>query len=374
MTRFPTRARAVAGLAALAFASLSFGCGGGDSGVGAPGEPNADEGRAQADSGAAKAAGGPRVLFVTNSNADWWNAVEKGMQDAGKEFGCPVEMRRNEGKVDGQIRLLEDAVSLPDVKGVAVSVIEAEAPGVADAMRQLKQAGKIVIAIDSDTSAANADAREAYIGTNNVKAGVAAGKAAALIRPQGGKTCVFVGTSSAANARERREGFFQGAGDKFRLAEAFDDGGDKSKAQSNVQTALSKYADVGVLLGLWSYNAPRIAEEVAASAEVRMKTSVVTFDLDELAVGHIEQGNIDVSVCQNPYEMGFQGVKLLKALIQKDEKAVKEVLPDGKTRDTGVRVIVPKADSPAAKLKGELEVITIDEMKKWLSSKGLKSS
>jgi ribose transport system substrate-binding protein len=279
-------------------------------------------------------------------------------------------MRRNEGTTQGQIKLLEDALTLPDVQGVAVSVIEAEAPGVADAMRELQKEGKIVIAIDSDITPTSADARSAYIGTNNVNAGIEAGKAAAALRPEGGKVCIFVGTSSAANARERKEGFFRGAGDKFTEAETFDDGGDKARASSNVQTALSKHPDAGVFLGLWSYNAPRIAEEVAADPAVRARTTVVTFDLDELAVGHLEKGNIDVTVCQNPYEMGYQGVRLLKALIEKDDATVREILPDGKTRDTGVRVIVPRADSP---VKGD-NVITIDEMKKWLESKGLKSS
>jgi ribose transport system substrate-binding protein len=253
---------------------------------------------------------------------------------------------------------------------VAVSVIEADAPGVADAMRALQKAGKIVIAIDSDIETASADARSAYIGTNNVQAGIAAGKAAAALRPKGGQVAVFVGTSGAANARERKDGFFQGAGSAFKAIETFDDGGDHSKARSNVQNALVKHPDVGLLLGLWSYNAPAIAEEVAKAPEVRKKTTVVTFDLDEAAVGELEQSNIDASVCQNPYEMGYQGVRLLKALIQKDQATIGKILPDGKTRDTGVRVIVPKADSP---VKGD-NVITIEEMKKWLESKGLRSS
>ena len=124
------------------------------------------------------------------------------------------------------------------------------------------------------------------------------------------------------------------------------------------------------MLGLWFYNAPAIGEEVAKLPEVRKRTTVVTFDLDEATVGELEKGHIDASVCQNPYDMGFFGVKLLKALIQKDEKAIKEVLPDGKTRETGVRIVVPSKDSP---VKGE-NVITIEEMKKWLESKGLKSS
>jgi ribose transport system substrate-binding protein len=318
----------------------------------------------------------PKLMFITNSNADWWNAVEKGMTDGGKEFGCSVEMRRNEGKTQGQIDRLQEALGLADIQGVAVSVIEADAPGVIDAMRALQKAGKIVIAIDSDVAADSAEVRSAYIGTNNVKAGEAAGRAAAALRPQGGKVAVFVGTSGAANARERKEGFFRGAGSKFTEIETFDDGGDHSRARDNVQTAIGKYSDLGLLLGLWSYNAPAIAEEAGKNPEFRKKTTVVTFDLDEAAVDEIQNGHIDATVCQNPYEMGYQGVKLLKALLQKDDKAVKEVLPDGKSRDTGVRVIVPKADSPVMKQnkpKGD-DVITIDEMKSWLASKGLKSS
>lgn len=353
--------------------SLFAGCGetGNVGGVGRVVEHGGPTPAAPTATALAPQAGKPRILFITNSNADWWNAVEKGMLDGGKEFDCVVEMRRNDGKTQGQIQLLETAASLADVQGVAVSVLEAEAPGIADAMRELQKKGKVVIAIDSDITPSAADSRSAYIGTDNRKAGIAAGKAAAAIRPQGGKTAIFVGTGAAANAIERSEGFFEGAGGKFTKAELFEDQNDFARVQANVQTAVTKYPDIGVLLGLWSYNAPRIAEEVGASADLRKKVSVITFDLDELSVGHLEKGNIDASVCQNPYDMGHKGVRLLKAMIQKDKATIDEMLPKGATTiETGVRVIVPKKDSP---VKGD-NVITIEEMKKWLESKGLKSS
>lgn len=321
------------------------------------------------------ATGTPKLLFISNSNSDWWTAVETGMKDGGKEFGCQVELRRNDKETPGQIRLLEDALSLSDIQGVAVSAYEADAPGIADKLRELKAQGKVVICIDSDVAEPYRDVREAYIGTNNVKAGEAAGRAARALRPQGGKVVGFVGTSSAANARERIDGFFQGAGDKFTRQEVMDDNSDPSgRAHTNVQTAISKYPDAGVFLGIWSYNAPAIAEEVAKAPEVRQRLSVVTFDLDEQAVGHIERGTIDASVCQNPYEMGHQGVKLLKALITKDAELAAEVLPDGKSRDTGVRVIVPSVDSAVLKAQTGDDVITVEKMKEWLASKGLKSS
>ena len=333
------------------------------------GSPEAAGGSSSQGSGS-----GPRLMFITNGSSDWWNAVEKGMIDGAAEFKAQVEMRRNEGDTDRQIRLLEDAMSLPDVQGVAISVLEKDSPGIADKMKELQKAGKIVIAIDSDGPP---ETRRAYIGTLNLKAGEVAGRVAKTLRPQGGKVVAFVGTAAAANAHERREGFFAGAGESFRVSdkqdalEVMQDNKDFSKAQINVQTAISKHPDAGVFLGLWSYNAHFIAEEVSKFPDVRKRTTVVTFDLDELAGDDVAAGKIDATVCQNPYDMGYRGVKLLKALIEKDQKTIDEMLPNGTdTIDTGVRVVVPKKDSP---VKGD-DVIDIDAMKSWLASKGLKST
>jgi ribose transport system substrate-binding protein len=346
------------------FALIGCGDGAGDS----------TAGNGPADATTSSSAAGPRLVFITNGSSDWWTSLEKGMADGAKEFGAQAEMRRIEGEPAQQIQRIEDVMSLPDVQGVAISVLEAESPGIADKMMELQNAGKVVITVDSDGKKA---ARRAYIGTFNHKAGEVAGKVAKTLRPRGGKTVAFVGTAAAANAAERREGFFAGAGEPFRVSpqrdalEVFEDGTDKSRAQTNVQTAISKYPDVGVFLGLWSYNAHFIAEEVAKFPELRKKTTIVTFDLDEPAIDDLARGAIDVTVCQNPYQIGYLGVRLLKAYIAKDQKTIDEMLPGGTDSiDTGVRVIVPTKDSP---VKGD-NVMDIGEMKAWMASKGLKSS
>ena len=323
----------------------------------------------------APASGTGRIVLVTNGNSDWWSAVERGMKDGAAKHSADVEMKRNaEGAgTEGQIRLLEEALGASEVKGVAVSAVDADAPGIADAMKKLKASGKLVITIDSDVASDAADTRQFYIGTDNARAGEIAGQAASTLRPEGGSVAAFVGTASAANARARLEGFFAGAGPNFVKppVEIFEDAANTNRAQQNVEIAITKHPDAGVMLGLYSYNAPRIADEVAKVPDFRKKTSVVTFDLDEQAVEHLEKGNIDVSVCQNPYEIGYQAVRLLSALMKDDKAQVEEMFPKGTTvLDTGVRVIVPKADSP---VKGD-NVVTVEEMKKWLASKGLKSS
>ena len=95
-------------------------------------------GPAPATSGAGPNSGGrgPRLMFITNGTSDWWNAVEKGMRDGAKEFGAEVEMRRPDSESAQQIQKIEDVLSLPDVQGVAISVLEADSPGIADKMRR----------------------------------------------------------------------------------------------------------------------------------------------------------------------------------------------------------------------------------------------
>ncbi|WP_435005670.1 substrate-binding domain-containing protein [Tundrisphaera lichenicola] len=352
-------------LALAAWAGLGFaGCGGAANHSGTVGPDS---------SGASSGTG--RIVLVTNGNSDWWSAVEKGMKDGAAKHDADVQMKRNQegAGTEGQIRLLEEALGASEVKAVAVSAVDADAPGIADAMRKLKEAGKLVITIDSDVNTGAADARSHYIGTNNAKAGEIAGQAAATIRPQGGSVAVFVGSASAENARARLDGFFTGAGPKFLRSTdmIYEDQHDTNRAQSLPEIAITKDPEIGVMLGLYSYNAPRIAAEVAKRPDFRKKTSVVTFDLDEQAVAFLEKGDIDVSVCQNPYEIGYQAVRLLSALMKDDKTTVEQMFPEGQTSlDTGVRVIVPTADSP---VKGA-EVITIEDMKKWLADKGLKSS
>ncbi len=347
-------------LAALIL-TVAGGCGG-DAAPPAPGPTT------KAGGSSTPAPGKPRLMFITNSSSDWWNAVETGMNDAARETGAAVEMRRIDGEASQQIMRLEDVLGLSDVQGVAISVLEQDTPGIADKMRELQKAGKIVIAVDSD---GQKDARSAYVGTLNRDAGALAGRVARSLRPQGGKTVVFVGTKSAANAIARREGFFEAAGKEFVQTEVFEDGTDHSRAQLNVQSAITKLPDVGVFLGLWSYNAHFIAEEVSKFPDLRKRATVVTFDLDELAVQDMDRGAIDATICQNPYQIGYMGVKLLNALVTKNQAEIDKLLPGGTDMiNTGLRVVVPQKN-PTIK---EKDVMDIQEMKAWLATKGLKST
>lgn len=310
---------------------------------------------------------GGRIVFITNGTSPFWLTVEKGLQDANEKFPIKATMLRNDGTSAGQIQKLEQVSAQSDVKGVAISLIASDAKGITDRLKALQAKGVHVVTVDSDGPA---DSRYAFIGANNVAAGELAGKAAAQLLPAGGKVVAFVGTQSAANARERLDGFKKGAGAKFQVVDVMEDNTDPNKARQNVTAALQSQADAKVMLGLWSYNAPAIAEEVTR-ANKRAQLKLVTFDAEPNTITQLQKGVIDATIIQQPYQYGYLSVELLNALISKDHAKVDQMVPASKLVDVPCRTVI---SNPNGAIKPGPDVISVDELKKYMDEKGLKST
>lgn len=370
--RFSSLARplwlALAGfcLAAIGVVGLS-GCGGSP-----PPGPNPSSGGSPTVGGTGEGAGTPtaakdyKIVIVTNGSSPFWDACDRGLKDAGEKLGVRVEMLRNDATEGGQIRRLEQLATQADVKGVGISVLESQASGVAEQMQALRNKGIKVITIDSDGPA---EAREAFVGTNNLEAGRELGRLAAQLRPDGGQAAAFVGFLGAQNAQERIAGFKEGLGDKISLVDSMEDQVNESKARNNVTAALQNHPQLNILAGIWSYNAPAIADVLTGNGR-RKDFTVVAFDAEPNAIVAMEQGLIDVMVVQNPYEMGFQGVTLLHRMIEGDQAGIDDLLKGSTVYDTGLRVVVPNAES---KLESKYRQ-PLDVFRSWLTEKGLEGS
>lgn len=307
----------------------------------------------------------PRFVFITNSNSPFWDAARKGLDDAEKEFEADVELIRNDSSTAGQIRRLEQVGAQRDVRGVMVSVVEPNAGGIIDQMKALRAKGIPVLALDSD---GRKETRDAYIGTNNMEAGRALGRAAAQLLPGGGKAVAFVGIRSAQNAQERVNGFKEGAGAGIQVIDVMEDSGDVNKARRNVAAALQNHPDLRMLVGIWSYNAPAIVDEVNAAGK-RSSLKLVTFDAEPNTLLALKDGLLDATAVQNPYLMGYLGVKVLKALLNKDDATVKAVVGEAGIKDTGIRLVVPDASTISSDV-----LVRFSDFKKDLDAKGLTSS
>jgi len=295
-------------------------------------------------------------------------------------------MEKNNGTAQGQIEKLRQLGSQSDVAGVAISVIQAENVAIVEEMKNLAAKGVKVITVDSDVNRDTfRDARPFYIGTDNVVGGRLLGTAAKTLLESRGKSSggyvQFAGFTDNDNARARMNGFKEAVGGGFKEVDRMSDEMDLSKARDNVRTALVNHPDLVSLVGIWAYNAPAIAE-VAMERGVRDQLTIITFDAQAAALNHMAEGKIDAMVVQNPFEMGVQTVRLLRAMHAGDEATIKEMFPrrgepDGDIYATGLRLIVPAGESPLSAEKLEtknVEVMPLPAFREWLAKYGLSSS
>jgi ribose transport system substrate-binding protein len=343
-------------------------------------------------SGSGSGSSGPkRLIFITNGDDPFWDACNAGLIEGAKQFGIEsqglrVVMEKNNATAQGQIEKLRQLGSQSDVAGVAISVIQAENAAIVEEMKNLAAKGVKVITVDGDVNREKfRDARPFYIGTDNIEGGRLLGTAARTLLESRGKTSggyvQFAGFTDNDNARARMNGFKEAVGSGFTEADRMSDEMDLSKARDNVRTALVNHPDLVALVGIWAYNAPAIAE-VAQERGVRDRLTIITFDAQAAALNHMADGKIDAMVVQNPFEMGIQTVRLLRAMHTGDEAAVKEMFPrrgepDGDIYTTGLRLIVPSDTSPlgSGKLNTKnVEVLPLPAFRDWLARYGLSSS
>jgi ribose transport system substrate-binding protein len=335
-------------------------------------------------SSGASADGLKRIVFLNNTNSPFWDACRAGMIEAEKDFklkdsNLTTFMEVNDGTPEGQIDKLRQFGTQRDIVAVAISPIVADNPSIAQELKKLSDKGLHVICVDNDLAERFRQTREFYIGTDNVKGGRQLGLCAKALLPEGGAYVQFVGKTGAQNARERMDGFKETVGEKYEEKARMPDDGEARKARASVRDAITNFPDLKMLVGIWSYNAPAIVDVVKETE--RDDLTVVTFDAEKLAVEYMGQGHIDAMVVQNPFDMGYQMVRLLKALHGDDETTVKEMFPKhgqagGDLYETGLKVVLPNDKSPVMKVKFDegVEVLTLDKFKEWLAKYNLESS
>jgi ribose transport system substrate-binding protein len=257
-----------------------------------------------------------KLAFVTNTPADFWTMARKGTEAADKELeNVDVEFQIADGTAADQRRIVDDLLT-KGVTGIAISPVDPA--NQTQMINDFAQKG-VVITQDSDAPDSN---RMAYIGTDNIAAGKQAG---ALIRealPNGGKIMIFVGKIDAQNAKERYEGIKQTiAGTKIQILDVKTDDADQVRAKANAADTIVKHPDVAALIGLWGYNGPAIVSALKEAKKLG-QVKVVCFDDDPQTVAGIMDGSVYGTIVQQPYEFGYQAIKLMNSILAGDKSGI----------------------------------------------------
>src|SRR4051812_17963781 len=232
------------------------------------------------------------VAFVTNNPSDFWQIAKAGINKAEKDFNvtCDFQMPPD-GTAADQQRIVE-ALMAKGVQGMAIS--PNDPANQTDLLNQIASQMPLITQ-DSDAPKSN---RVAYVGTNNYKAGVEAGKLIKEVLPNGGKIMLFVGRIDAQNALERSNGIKDTLKDsKVEILDIRTDGTDRAKAKSNVEDTIARTPDIACLVGLWSYNTPAIISAVKDAGKAG-KIPIVGFDEEDDTLQGVTDGTVYATVVQ----------------------------------------------------------------------------
>lgn len=105
---------------------------------------------------------------------------------------------------------------------------------------------------------------------------------------------------------------------KFIILGTRTDNADFSVAKQNAENTLQLHPDLAGMVGIYGYNGPKSVEALREAQkngrDVLGKVKVFGFDGLEESLEAIEAGHIAGTVVQQPFEFGYQSMKVLKAL------------------------------------------------------------
>ena len=342
-------------------ATVLAGCGGSGGSGGEGGDSGAStDGAAETAAPASKYHTVPEgesidLAYVTNGIDPFWTIAAAGVKAAAKEMGVNAEVLMPPKGVVDQKRMIENSLA-NGVDGLAISPIDA-----ANQVGFINQACKNTNVITQDSDAPDSN-RICFVGMDNYKAGREAGKLIKEVIPDGGKVMIFVGRLEQLNSQQRRQGVIDELidapmqdgnnltvsppgepvkGDKYEIVGTLTDNFDYAKAKANAEDTMASHPDLACMVGLFAYNIPNCLQAVEGAGKLN-QIKMVSFDEADDTLAGIAAGTVHGTVSQQPFEYGYQSIRILKGLAQGDES----VLPEGGTLEVPV-VIVKKVNVEA---------------------------
>ena len=240
----------------------------------------------------------------------FWAAVEQGAVEAGEAYGVDVTVLAppTESDVTAQIAQIEDAVT-QGAGGIAVAPTDPEA--LAPAIDSALEAGVKVVFVDSNGS----NEGVTFIGTNNEVGAALAGQYLCDNVAEGGKVAILQGIISTTTGILRADGGRAAVTEcGLDLVAELPADWDTPKGQAVTEDILTQYPD---LAGIFASNDNMAlgALEALRLQNLLDQVVLVGFDANPNAAEAILAGEMEATIAQNPYNMGWLSVESMIRLI-----------------------------------------------------------
>lgn len=293
------------------------------------GQPAQDSGTASTGDGATASDGKLSFAVIPKGlSHEFWLTVKKGAETAGEELGVEIIWIGPEKETDviKQINIMEDMIG----RGVDAIVMAAcDQDALVEVIQRADAKGIPVVTIDSGV---NSDVPVSFVATDNIAGAEAAARELAKLVGEEGSVGLIPFVKGAATSELREEGFKKGIAGypNITIADIQYCQSDVNKAMDVTEDMLTAYPD---MKGLFATNEPAAIGAVQAveAAGRGGDFKIVAFDASPNELAALERGTIHALIVQNPFKMGYLGVKTAYEKLQGN--------PVEARVDTGVEVI-----------------------------------
>ncbi|MHC4642506.1 MAG: ABC transporter substrate-binding protein, partial [Planctomycetota bacterium] len=265
-----------------------------------------------------KRTGQRRIAVIPKGTTHiFWESVRKGAEKAGEEAGVKILWNgpKRETDREEQIQIIED-FTVQKVSGVVLAPLDSKA--LVPKVEELYDQNIPCVIVDSGI---DTDKYVSFAATDNYIGGLIAARRMGKILNGKGKIVVLKYVPGSASTTNRENGFIDTIKKEFPGIDIVD----AQYGNDTVETALQVTEDMltknAALDGLFACNA---STSVGALQGLRSQSrtgdiKMIGFDTEKALIDGLKEGVIDSLVAQNPYKMGYEGVKAVLARLEGQE-------------------------------------------------------
>ena len=102
---------------------------------------------------------------------------------------------------------------------------------------------------------------------------------------------------------------------KYKILGTMIDGGRTHRAMSKAADAIDAHPEMKAMVGLFEYNPPACYQALKQAGKLG-KIKLVGFDENDVTLQGIKDGTVAGTIVQNPYQYGYQSIKVLKDILE----------------------------------------------------------
>lgn len=241
----------------------------------------------------------------------YWQECVEGIEKADAEFGTTTTVigpQTAENFVKEIVTYMESAIEQKPDGILVYAGIEGLYPLINDAYKQ----GIPVISIDSDAPDTK---RVAFVGTKAYTLGYDSGKFLADLTGEKASAGYICTSKSTENELVVFNAFKDAISDyDIEVLDVEEGLNDTEASKEAAKTMLQTYPEISAIYCTGGYN----VTGAAAAIEELGREDVVLIGMEDTDenLQYVRDGVIDALYCQNPYQMGYDGVRLLKKYLE----------------------------------------------------------